>query len=167
MTLSRPARFSCAVASGLALSFAFPNYNLPWLAWIAVALLVLAVLGARTRDAVLCGFINGALFYPLSVPWIATVMQQYGNNISWVAAAGILALMTLAGALFPLVFAVIVSRVGKKSIPVACALAPFLWVVLEFARANLPIIGFPWNLLGYAASGNLAFVQLASITGNR
>ncbi|HKF51294.1 MAG TPA: apolipoprotein N-acyltransferase, partial [Candidatus Acidoferrales bacterium] len=93
------------------------------------------------------------------------VMQQYGNNISWFAAAGILALMTLAGALFPLVFAVVVSRVGKKSIPVACALAPFLWVVLEFARANLPIISFPWNLLGYAASGNLAFVQLTSITG--
>lgn len=165
MTRSRPARLFLAVASGLALSFSFPNYNLPLLAWISVALLMLAALGARTRDAALYGFINGALFYPLSLPWIATVMQQYGNNISWFAAAGILALMTLAGALFPLVFAVIVSRAGKKSIPVACAVAPFLWVVLEFARANLPIIAFPWNLLGYAASGNLAFVQLTSITG--
>ena len=29
----------------------------------------------------------------------------------------------------------------------------------------MPDIGFPWNLLGYAASGNLALVQLASITG--
>ena len=165
MTLSRPVRLLLAVASGLALSFSFPNYNLPLLAWISVALLMLAALGAHTRDAALCGFINGALFYPLSVPWIATVMKQYGNNISWIAAAGILALMTLAGALFPLVFAVIVSRVGRKSIPIACGIAPFLWVVLEFARANLPIIGFPWNLLGYAASGNLAFVQLTSITG--
>lgn len=165
MTLSRPVRFFLAIASGLALSFSFPNYNLPLLAWISVALLMLAALGARTRDAALYGFINGALFYPLSLPWIATVMRQYGNNISWFAAAGILALMTLAGTLFPLVFAVIVSRVGKKSIPIACALAPFLWVVLEFARANLPIIGFPWNLLGYAASGNLAFVQLTSVTG--
>jgi apolipoprotein N-acyltransferase len=165
MTISRPVRFVLAVASGIALSFAFPNYNLPLLAWIAVALLMLAALGARTREAALFGFINGALFYPLSLPWIATVMKQYGSNISWFAAAGILALMTLAGALFPLVFAVLVCRVGKKSIPVACAMAPFLWVVLEFARANLPIIGFPWNLLGYAASGNLAFVQLTAITG--
>ncbi|MGB6874759.1 MAG: apolipoprotein N-acyltransferase [Candidatus Acidiferrales bacterium] len=165
MTRSRPVRFLLAVASGLALSFSFPNYDLPLLAWIAIALLMLAALGARAGDAAFYGFINGVLFYPLSLPWIATVMKQYGSNISWFAAAGILGLMALAGSLFPLVFAVLVSRVGKRNIPMACAMAPFLWVVLEFARANLPIIGFPWNLLGYATSGNLAFVQLTSITG--
>ncbi len=165
LTLSRPVRFLLAVASSLALSFSFPNYDLPLLAWIAVALLMLAALGARTRDAALFGFINGVLFYPLSLPWIATVMKQYGSNISWFAAAGLLGLMALAGSIFPLVFAVLVSRVGKRNIPMACAMAPFLWVVLEFARAHLPIISFPWNLLGYAASGNLAFVQLTSITG--
>lgn len=165
MTLSWPARLFLAIASGLALSLSFPNYNLPLLAWISVALLMLAAIGARTRDAALFGFINGALFYPISLPWIATVMQQYGNNINWLTAVGILALMTLAGALFPLAFAVIVSRIGEKSIAMACAIAPFLWVVLEFARANLPIIGFPWNLLGYAASGNVAFLQLTSLTG--
>lgn len=165
MKLSWTVRLFLAVASGVALSFSFPNYNLPLLAWIAIALLMLASIGARTRDAALFGFINGALFYPLSLPWIATVMKQYGNNISWTVAAGILALMTIAGALFPLVFAVLVARVSKKNIATACALAPFLWVALEFGRANLPIIGFPWNLLGYAASGNLALVQLTSITG--
>ncbi|MGH9711292.1 MAG: apolipoprotein N-acyltransferase, partial [Candidatus Acidiferrales bacterium] len=164
MNLSRPVRLLLAVGSGLALSFSFPNYDLPLLAWIAVALLMLASLGARTREAALYGFINGALFYPLSVPWIDTVMQQYGN-VSPVASAGILALMTLAGSLFPIAFAVLVSRAGKRSIVTACVLAPFLWVALEFARAHLPIIGFPWNLIGYAASGNLALVQLASVTG--
>ena len=164
MNLSRPVRFLLAIGSGVALSFSFPNYNLPLLAWIAVAMLMLASLGARTREAALYGFINGALFYPLSVPWIDTVMQQYGN-ISPLASAGILALMTLAGTLFPLAFAAFVSRAGKRSMVMACVLAPFLWVTLEFARAHLPIIGFPWNLIGYAASGNLAFLQLASITG--
>lgn len=165
MKLSWTVRLFFAVASGIALAFSFPNYNLPLLAWIAVALLMLAAIGTRSRDAALFGFINGALFYPLSLPWIATVMQQYGNNINWLTAAGILALMTLAGALFPLVFAVLVARVSKRNIAMACTLAPFLWVVLEFGRANLPIIGFPWNLLGYAASSNLAFVQLTSLTG--
>ncbi|HVA17752.1 MAG TPA: apolipoprotein N-acyltransferase, partial [Candidatus Dormibacteraeota bacterium] len=164
MNLSRPIRLLLAVGSGLALSFSFPNYNLPLLAWISVALLMLASLGARTRDAALYGFINGALFYPLSVPWIDTVMQQYGN-VSPLASAGILALVTLAGALFPLAFAILISRAGKRSLGAACALAPFLWVALEFARAHLPIIGFPWNLIGYAASGNLAFVQITSVTG--
>src|SRR5579864_1374995 len=165
MNLSRPVRFLLAIGSGLALPFSFPNYNLPLLAWIAVAMLMLASLGARKREAALYGFINGALFYPLSVPWIATVMKQYGNNISWPAAAGILALMTLAGALFPVAFAILVSRVGKRSLAMACVFAPFLWVALEFARTHLPIIGFPWNLIGYAASGSLALLQLASVTG--
>jgi apolipoprotein N-acyltransferase len=164
MNLSRPFRFLLAIGSGLALSFSFPNYNLPLLAWIAVAMLMLASLGVRKREAALYGFINGALFYPLSVPWIDTVMQQYGN-VSPLASAGILTLMTLAGSLFPIAFAVLVSRVGERSIVKACVLAPFLWAALEFARAHLPIIGFPWNLIGYAASGNLAFVQLTSVTG--
>ena len=165
MKLSFPARLRLAIASGLALAFSFPNYNLPLLAWVAVALLMLASIGARTREAVLFGFINGALFYPLSLPWIATVMRQYGNNISWPAAAGILALMTLAGCVFPIVFCVIVCCAARKNAALACALAPFLWVTLEFAREHLPIIGFPWNLIGYAASGNLGFVQLTTITG--
>ncbi|HVA72496.1 MAG TPA: apolipoprotein N-acyltransferase [Candidatus Limnocylindrales bacterium] len=164
MNLSRPVRWFLAIASGLALSFSFPSYNLPLLAWIAVALLMLAALGAPAREAALYGFINGALFYPLSVPWIDDVMRQYGN-VGPFAAAGILALIALAGALFPIVFAILVSRAGKRSLGLACALAPFLWVALEFARANLPIIAFPWNLIGYAASGNLALVQLTSVTG--
>ena len=164
MNLSRPVRFLLAIGSGLALSFSFPNYNLPLLAWVAVAMLMLSSLGARKRDAALYGFINGALFYPLSVPWIDTVMQQYGN-VSPLASAGILALMTLAGALFPIAFAILVSRVGKRSIAMACVFAPFFWVALEFARTHLPIIGFPWNLIGYATSGNLALVQLTSVTG--
>src|SRR5487761_1040786 len=117
MNLSRPVRLLLAIGSGLALSFSFPNYNLPLLASIAVAMLMLASLGARTRDAALYGFINGALFYPLSVPWIDTVMQPYGN-VSPLASAGILALMTLAGAFFPLAFAILISRAGQRSLGV-------------------------------------------------
>ncbi len=42
---------------------------------------------------------------------------------------------------------------------------PFCGSTLEFARAHLPIFAFPWNLAGYAASGNLALVQLTAVTG--
>jgi apolipoprotein N-acyltransferase len=40
-----------------------------------------------------------------------------------------------------------------------------LWVGLEFLRAHLPDIGFPWNLLGYTASSSLALLQITSVTG--
>src|SRR5579864_5943434 len=130
MKRSRTARFLLAIASGVALALSFPKYNLPLLAWISVALLILAALGARTREAALYGFVSGAVFYPLSVPWFDTVMRQYGN-VPPLAAAGILALISMAGALFPMVFAALVARVGKSNAGIACALAPFLWVTLE------------------------------------
>jgi apolipoprotein N-acyltransferase len=164
MKRSRSVRLFLAIVSGLALAFSFPLYNLPLLAWISVALLMLAALGARPREAALYGFIVGAIFYPLSLPWIDTVMRQYGS-VPPLAAAGILALMTLLGTVFPAVFAALVARMGKSNLGMACVFAPFLWVATEFARAEMPVIGFPWNLLGYAASGNLAFVQVASVTG--
>jgi apolipoprotein N-acyltransferase len=36
---------------------------------------------------------------------------------------------------------------------------------MEFGMMHLPAIGFPWDLLGYVAAGNLVFVQLTAITG--
>ena len=57
------------------------------------------------------------------------------------------------------------ARLAKKGSLFACLLAPFLWVAVEFCALNLPIFAFPWNLIGYAASGNLALVQLTTITG--
>jgi apolipoprotein N-acyltransferase len=38
-------------------------------------------------------------------------------------------------------------------------------VTFEFARAHLPEISFPWNLLGYPAAANLGLVQLTTLTG--
>ncbi len=76
-----------------------------------------------------------------------------------------LALISFAAALFPLAFSLAVARVSRSNISRACLFAPFFWVALEFTRTHLPIIGWPWNLTGYAASGNLAFLQLAVWTG--
>ena len=42
---------------------------------------------------------------------------------------------------------------------------PLSWVALEFVRAHLPEISFPWNLLGYPAAANLGVVQFTTVTG--
>jgi apolipoprotein N-acyltransferase len=153
-----------ALGSGAALALSFPNYNLWPLAWIALALLVLASVGARPAVSPVYGFLHGLVFYPVGLPWIAEVMKQYGNIDPWTS-AGILGLMAVAGGIVCSFFSLGVAAVSKKNRALACALAPFLWVTLEFARTHLPIIGFPWNLTGYAASGNIALVQLTPITG--
>lgn len=169
MNFSWHTRALLAIASGAFLALSFPNYHLFLLAWVAVAMLMLASLGAGLAEASLYGYLHGLVFYPVCLPWIDTVMRQYGDVDPWTSAA-ILGLLTAVFALFTAVFSLGIAFVAGKSpsarrTSLACLLAPVLWVALEFLRAHLPIISFPWNLTGYAVSGNLALVQLASITG--
>jgi len=164
MNFSWYTRVLLAVASGVVLALSFPNYNIPLLAWVAIGLLTLASYGAKLRVSPLYGVLSGLAFYPLSVPWMDVVVRQYGGA-SWWASAGILGLVALTCGLYTAIFTTGVALASRKSRVLACLLAPFLWVAVEFLRANAPIIGFPWNLIGYAASGNLTLVQLTAVTG--
>jgi apolipoprotein N-acyltransferase len=164
MNFSWYTRVLLAVASGVILALSFPNYNYSLLAWAAVGLLTLASYRARLRVSPLYGLLNGLAFYPLSLPWMDVVMRQYGDVGPWTS-AGILGLVALMGGLLTAVFSTGVALASRKGRFLACLLAPCLWVALEFARAHLPIIAFPWNLIGYAASGNLPLVQLTTVTG--
>jgi apolipoprotein N-acyltransferase len=157
-------RLLLALASGVALALSFPNYNLPLLAWGAVSLLILASYGARPSVAPLYGFLHGMVFYPMCLPWMATVMQQYGN-VEPLLSVGILALVGITGGLLAAIFSWSVAFVSRKGLVFTCTAAPFLWVAVEFLRGHLPIFAFPWNLLGYAASNSLALLQLTTITG--
>jgi apolipoprotein N-acyltransferase len=103
MNLPRYARVLLAIGSGAALGFAFPNYNLWPLAWIALAMLIIASYGVRLREAPLYGFLHGQFFYPVVLPWVDTVMRQYGNISPWVSAAFVCAIGTFGG-LFCMIF---------------------------------------------------------------
>src|SRR4029077_13065228 len=89
-------RVLLALASGATLALSFPNYNLPLLAWVSVGLLVLASYRARPAVAPLYGLLHGVVFYPISLPWMDVVLQQYGKVDPWTS-AGILGLVGLAG----------------------------------------------------------------------
>jgi apolipoprotein N-acyltransferase len=164
MRLSRTLRLLLALVSGVALALAYPSFNIPLLGWIAPALLIVAVLGERPRFAFVLGWVQGASYYGLSMPWFYTVMRQYGP-LPVIQAGAVFALVIVATSLFHAVFAAAIAWLGKFAPEKACLAAPFLWVTMEFAMMHLPAIGFPWNLLGYVAAGNLVFVQLTAITG--
>jgi apolipoprotein N-acyltransferase len=153
-----------AISSGVALAFAFPLFNVSFLGWIAPAMLIVAVLNATPRFAFLLGWLEGAAFYGLSVPWIYTVMRQYGP-LPVAQAAAVFGLVIIVTALFHAAFAYAIAWLARPNPARACLAVPFLWVGMEFATMHLPAIGFPWNLLGYVAAGNLTFVQLTTITG--
>ncbi len=164
MNVSKTVRLLLALASGVALALAYPTFNIPFLGWIAPALLIVAVLGARPRFAFLLGWLQGAAYYGLSVPWFYAVMRRYGP-LPAMQAGAVFALVIVATSLFHAAFAAVVAWLGEGAPERACLASPFLWVAMEFGMMHLPAIGFPWNLLGYVAAGNLALVQLTTVTG--
>jgi apolipoprotein N-acyltransferase len=164
MNLPRYARVLLAIGSGVALGLSFPNYNLYLLAWIAMGMLVLASAGAPLKEAPLYGFLHGQVFYPVCLPWVDTVMKQYGNIDPWIA-AGFVGLIGFIGGLICTIFSTGVALASKKSKLLACLLAPFLWTSLEYFRTNIPIIGSSWDLSGYPAARSMALLQITSVTG--
>jgi apolipoprotein N-acyltransferase len=164
MNLPRYARVLLAIGSGVALGLGFPNYNLYLFAWIAIGMLVLASCGAPLKEAPLYGFLHGQVFYPVCLPWVDTVMRQYGNIDPWIAGAFV-ALIGFVGGLICMMFSTGVALASKKSNLRACLLAPFLWTALEFFRTNIPIIGSSWDLSGYPAARSMALLQITAVTG--
>src|SRR5580700_4484416 len=164
MNFSRTTRVLLALGSGVALGLSFPNYNLSLLVWLAIGMLVLAAAGARPSEAPLYGFLHGLIFYPVCVPWVATVVREYGGLDPW-SAAGFVGLIGLIGGLICALVSLGVALASRKSPALACAAAPFLWVTAEYVRTRLVIFGSPWDLAGYAASGDLAFLQVTTLTG--
>jgi apolipoprotein N-acyltransferase len=164
MTRLRRLRLLFALLSGLALAFAFAPYEAPLVGWASLAALILVSLDARGWVALLAGYLHGAVFYVLSVPWIYTVMREHGG-LAALPAAGVLALMVLVLATFPALFCLGIAWLSRRSILLALLAAPFLWVALEFARTHMPHIGFPWQLLGYSATRHLGLAQAAAVAG--
>ncbi len=157
-------RLVFAAVSGTALSLSYSGFYLSIYSWVCVGILLIVVFGARQRVAFACGFLHGLFFVVTSVPWIATVLSVHGG-LSTAGGWGVLLLIAAAWGVLTGSFAWLVWRLARKSLRLACIGAPFAWVTFEFARAHLPEISFPWNLLGYPASDNLGLLQLTTVTG--
>jgi len=157
-------RLVISAIAGAGLSLSFTWMYLPVYAWVSVGVLMMMVLGAKPRAAYFCGHVHALAFVLSSVPWIAEVLAVHGG-MSRLAGWGVLLLIAMAWGVLTGGFAWGVNRLARKQVALACAAAPFLWVTFEFARAHLPEISFPWNLLGYSAAQNLALAQVTTVTG--
>lgn len=164
MPLPIPARLFLALGSGFALALAFPAFDLPLTGWFSLSILLIACHHARPRAAFLLGLLHGLAFYFSTLPWIYTVMRVHGH-LDRVPAFGVLVLMVIVLALFPAVFCLAFSFLSRRNLTHALIAIPFLWVALEFGRTHMLEIGFPWLLLGYAASPSLALLQLSPFAG--
>jgi len=159
----------------------FPLPGLYWLAWVAVAPLLFAILRARVSGVLqvdagvrlapatpLQGFVLayacGILWYAGTCYWIFDTMHRYGG-LPVAAALFILIAFCMYVGLYHGLFGLLLAVVGGKQAYRRRALvaAPFLWVAVELARTR--ITGFPWELLGYAQTGNFVLTRIATLTG--
>lgn len=142
---------------------ALPPRDLWPLGLLALAPLLVFALAATPRRAFAGGFAGGFLLYLLAMPWIRTVMFEYGG-IDGATSTGLMLLLHAYLALFWGTFAWLVARTGAGDPRLALLAAPLLWAGLEWARSWL-LSGFPWIPLSLTQSANLPLLQHASWGG--
>ncbi|HQL00245.1 MAG TPA: apolipoprotein N-acyltransferase [Smithellaceae bacterium] len=155
-------RLFFALLAGFALFVAFPKFGLGFLSWIALVPLFVALRGmASIGRSFLLGWIAGFLAHIGLLYWIAYVAVHYGN-LSYITGSAVMLLLAAYLSLYTGFFAAgIVCFRGR--IPLWLS-APVLWVCLEYLKSYL-FSGFPWANLGYSQYQNLAFIQMADLTG--
>jgi len=148
-------RTALALCTASLLTLALPLPGLDVLAWVALAPLLLAIRGASAAAAAVVGWIGGVAAAAGVYRWIFEI-----EGFGWPHAA-------LLGAylgLYPALWCAGVVRLSRSRWPLLLS-APALWVVLEFARGHAGFLALPWPTLAHSQHGNLALIQLASVTG--
>ncbi len=151
-----------AVISGVLLFFSFPKYGSGWLAWIALIPLFRAIKDVVSiRQGLLLGFITGLVCHVGLIYWITYVVVNYGYLPVY---TGIILMLLLACylSLYTAVFTAGIVFFRQKI--VLYALAPVLWICLEYCKSHL-LTGFPWENLGYSQYLNNNLIQCADISG--
>jgi apolipoprotein N-acyltransferase len=151
------------IISGLLLAAAFPKWDQTFLLPIALWPLFWALQDQSPKRAFWLGYLFGLAFYSGLLYWIAYVTHVFGK-LPLPLAIGVMLLLAGVLSLWRGLWAAGVAWAAKRGIS-PLWFAPALWVVLEFAQANLPFGGFPWELLGYALYRYPMLIQIADVTG--
>jgi apolipoprotein N-acyltransferase len=148
------------VLSGLLLTISFPDFDLWWLAWIALVPFFIAVFQERLSKfrTFLLGWIFGTVFIYGTCWWLTYAPIHYAGLpatlayfIMFFVAAGI----GIFFALFSLALGLLYGRYGARAV----LAAPVLWVGMEFLRYLLT--GNVWNALGYSQAFQPVLIQPA------
>jgi apolipoprotein N-acyltransferase len=155
---------AAGVVSGILFALAFPPYELPLLAPVALVpwIVALAVEEKRFRG-LLSGFVFGMAYWIVSIPWIFYVVTRFGGQSK---AMGVVSVVILAAinAEWPAIVGWAVVALAPPRSRWRLAAFPFLWLATEHARANV-YRGFPWNLTAEALYRHPIWIQSAAFWG--
>lgn len=170
-----------ALTAGLLLAVAFPNFEIPGLAWIAPALILLAAIGKPLKQAFWIGYVAGLAHYLVSLSWLLRIPVAWAPILGWAALSAYLALypafwVWLCWKLFPAKLADggsgnNITDLAERFLSVPWAqrmlwslTGAAIWVALEMTISRL-MSGFPWNLLGASQFRIVPLIQISAFTG--
>lgn len=155
--------WAAAAATAILLILSFPNFELSFLAWVALVPLLIAIANRPApARAFLLGWAAGTVFFYGSCYWLTYSMIHYGELPAVVAYLLLLPPALIVG-VFPGLFAFFLALAIKKWGRMALLFAPIFWPATEWAR--LMITGQLWNALGYSQAYHPAFIQPATWGG--
>lgn len=149
-----------ALLSGILLVLLFPRFNLVWLAPLALAPLLVAVVRERRPGRrFFAGWAAGFVFWFAVCTWIQFVLEAYGGMGRW-GGWGCFVLFSLAKGLHLAVFAMLAGWLMPK--PWALPAVAALWIGLERTHGTF---GFAWLALGNAGLNMSLPLRLAPYVG--
>jgi apolipoprotein N-acyltransferase len=148
------------------LTFSFPRFGHPLVAWVALSPLLVALEGTAglpPRRPFLLGLVTGFVYFAGTLYWTPDVLRTFGGISAPLAlvAGGILVAYL---ALYPAFFASMTSRIAARAGPGGLLVAPAVWVAMELLRRWV-LGGFPWVQLGSSQAGVIPILQTASVAG--
>jgi apolipoprotein N-acyltransferase len=149
--------------SGLLLILSFPNFDLEFLAWVALIPLFYAIEGKGLYRTFELGFLTGLISFLGILYWIIVAVHTYGN-VPLILSGLILLLLVVYLSLYIGAFTYLTRMIQIRSGLQTILFTPILWVALEYLRSFL-LTGFPWANLSYTQYLNLPFIQMADMTG--
>jgi apolipoprotein N-acyltransferase len=156
-------RAALCVASGLALALAFPKIDFSLFAWVAFIPLFYAIEGEGLWHVLGWAWLAGFSFFVGSMYWIAIPLHDFADVRMAIAILPMLLLAAVLAAYSAIAIWAGEFCARRLRIPMVVTM-PIAWAAVEWVRTYFPI-GFPWNLVGYAAYSYLTIIQFAEITG--
>ena len=148
-----------SAAGGLATETAFPGTSWWPMAYVGVALLLLAL----RRDSVRWGALSGTVFgFAFFLPHLWWANESVGQPIGWIALSSMEA-AAVGG--FGAAWVLARRMPTLNDHPwVRVLTAGALWVAVEQVRSLVPFGGFPWSLLAFSQT-DATLLRLAAIGG--
>ena len=148
--------FLLPFVSAMMLSASFAPHDHGILAWFGLAPVLFGLRQKGIRAAAVQSALFGCLFWTITFFWV--------NDIPGVNLANFF-LTIIAFGLYFFLYGALYRLISLHLGPWIIIGAPTLWVAIEYLRANLFFLAWPWNLLGHSQYKFLPVIQVASFTG--